>query len=129
FVNTLVLRTDLSGRPTFHELLARVRDTDLAAFDHADLPFEQLVDIVAPERTLARNPLFQVLLVFQNVADDTFTLPGLDVTPVSADPGVAKLDLQFTLAERPDGAGINGMLIYQTSLFDHATAQALADRY
>ncbi|MFJ9182358.1 amino acid adenylation domain-containing protein [Streptomyces anulatus] len=129
FVNTLVLRTDLSGRPTFHELLARVRDADLAAFDHADLPFEQLVDIVAPERTLARNPLFQVLLVFQNVSDDTFTLPGLDVTPVSADPGVAKLDLQFTLAERPDGAGINGMLIYQTSLFDHATAQALADRY
>ncbi|RST19929.1 non-ribosomal peptide synthetase, partial [Streptomyces sp. WAC04770] len=130
FVNTLVLRTDLSGRPTFHELLARVRDTDLAAFDHADLPFEQLVDIVAPERTLARNPLFQVLLVFQNVSDeDTFTLPGLDVTPISADPGVAKLDLQFTLAERPDGGGINGMLIYQTSLFDHATAQALADRY
>ncbi|MFF0505034.1 amino acid adenylation domain-containing protein [Streptomyces fimicarius] len=129
FVNTLVLRTDLSGRPTFHELLARVRDADLAAFDHADLPFEQLVDIVAPERTLARNPLFQVLLVFQNVSEDTFTLPGLDVTPVSADPGVAKLDLQFTLAERPDGAGINGMLIYQTSLFDHATAQALADRY
>ncbi|MEV8449397.1 amino acid adenylation domain-containing protein [Streptomyces parvus] len=129
FVNTLVLRTDLSGRPTFHELLARVRDTDLAAFDHADLPFEQLVDIVAPERTLARNPLFQVLLVFQNVTDDTFTLPGLDVTPVSADPGVAKLDLQVTLAERPDGGGINGMLIYQTSLFDRATVQALADRY
>ncbi|NEE37057.1 AMP-binding protein, partial [Streptomyces sp. SID7982] len=129
FVNTLVLRTDLSGRPTFHELLARVRDTDLAAFDHADLPFEQLVDIVAPERTLARNPLFQVLLVFQNVSDDTFTLPGLDVTPVSADPGVAKLDLQVTLAERPDGGGINGMLIYQTSLFDRATVQALADRY
>ncbi|EGE39932.1 non-ribosomal peptide synthetase [Streptomyces sp. SID4928] len=130
FVNTLVLRTDLSGRPTFHELLARVRDTDLAAFDHADLPFEQLVDIVAPERTLARNPLFQVMLVFQNVSgDDTFTLPGLDATPVSADPGVAKLDLQFTLAERPDGAGITGMLIYQTSLFDHTTAQALADRY
>ncbi|SCE50638.1 amino acid adenylation domain-containing protein, partial [Streptomyces sp. Termitarium-T10T-6] len=129
FVNTLVLRTDLSGRPTFHELLARVRDTDLAAFDHADLPFEQLVDIVAPERTLARNPLFQVLLVFQNVTDDTFALPGLDVTPVSADPGVAKLDLQVTLAERPDGGGINGMLIYQTSLFDRATVQALADRY
>ncbi|MFJ9528252.1 amino acid adenylation domain-containing protein [Streptomyces cyaneofuscatus] len=129
FVNTLVLRTDLSGRPTFHELLARVRDTDLAAFDHADLPFEQLVDIVAPERTLARNPLFQVLLVFQQVSEDTFTLPGLDVTPVSADPGVAKLDLQFTLAERPDGAGITGMLIYQTSLFDPTTAQALADRY
>ncbi|MEW2067866.1 amino acid adenylation domain-containing protein [Streptomyces sp. NPDC007346] len=129
FVNTLVLRTDLSGRPTFHELLARVRDTDLAAFDHADLPFEQLVDIVAPERTLARNPLFQVLLVFQNVSDDTFTLPGLEVTPVGADPRVAKLDLQFTLAERPEGAGINGMLTYQTSLFDHATAQALADRY
>ncbi|WP_411083388.1 amino acid adenylation domain-containing protein [Streptomyces sp. cmx-18-6] len=129
FVNTLVLRTDLAGRPTFLELLARVRDTDLAAFDHADLPFEQLVDMVAPERTLTRNPLFQVMLVFQNITEETFTLPGLDVAPLSADPEVAKLDLQFTLAERPGGGGINGMLIYQTSLFDHATAQALADRY
>ncbi len=129
FVNTLVLRTDLSGRPTFHELLARVRDTDLAAFDHADLLLRAARRHRRPERTLARNPLFQVLLVFRHVTDDTFTLPGLDVTPVSADPGVAKLDLQVTLAERPDGGGINGMLIYQTSLFDRATVQALADRY
>ncbi|MFH9072083.1 non-ribosomal peptide synthetase [Streptomyces alboflavus] len=129
FVNTLVLRTDLSGRPTFRELLTRVREGDLAAFDHADLPFEQLVELIAPERTLARNPLFQVMLVFQNVSEDELTLPGLDVTPVSADPGVAKLDLAFTLAERPGGAGINGMLTYQTSLFDRETAQALADRY
>ncbi|MFF8959710.1 amino acid adenylation domain-containing protein [Streptomyces sp. NPDC014894] len=129
FVNTLVLRTDLSGRPTFREILGRVRDTDLAAFDNADLPFEQLVEMVAPERTLARNPLFQVMLVFQNVSDDELTLPGLTVTPLGADPGTAKLDLMFTLAERPGGAGVNGMLTFQTSLFDESTARALADRY
>ncbi|MFI1018396.1 amino acid adenylation domain-containing protein [Streptomyces sp. NPDC020965] len=129
FVNTLVLRTDLSGRPTFRELLGRVRETDLAAFDHADLPFEQLVEMVAPERTLARNPLFQVMLVFQNVSDDELTLPGLTVTPLGADPGTAKLDLMFTLAERPGGGGVNGMLTFQTSLFDESTARALADRY
>ncbi|WP_428986060.1 amino acid adenylation domain-containing protein [Streptomyces pyxinae] len=129
FVNTLVLRTDLSGRPTFRELLARVRDADLAAFDHADLPFEQLVDLLAPERTLARNPLFQVMLVFQNLTGDSPSLPGLDVTPVSADPEVAKLDLLVTLAEQPGGAGINGMFTFQTSIFDTTTVRALADRY
>ncbi|MCK1798056.1 amino acid adenylation domain-containing protein [Streptomyces sp. XM4193] len=129
FVNTLVLRTDVSGEPTFRELLARVREVDLAAFDHADLPFEQLVEEIAPERTLARNPLFQVLLVFQNVSEEELTLPGLTVTPVGADPGTAKLDLLLTLAELPGGRGINGMLTFQTSIFDTATAQALADRY
>ncbi|MFE6775877.1 amino acid adenylation domain-containing protein [Streptomyces sp. NPDC057702] len=129
FVNTLVLRTSVAGRPTFRELLRRVRDTDLAAFEHADLPFERLVDLLAPERSLARHPLFQVMLVFQNLSGESPTLPGLDVTPLGADPGVSRFDLGFTLAERPGGQGIAGLLHYQSALFDQATARSLADRF
>ncbi len=129
FVNTLVLRTSVAGRPTFRELLHRVRDTDLSAFEHADLPFERLVDLLAPERSLARHPLFQVMLVFQNVSGESVTLPGVEVTPLGADPGVSRFDLGFTLAERPGGQGIAGLLHFQSALFDEATARTLADRF
>ncbi|MFC5754777.1 amino acid adenylation domain-containing protein, partial [Actinomadura rugatobispora] len=135
FLNTLVLRTDLSGDPSFAELLDRVRDADLAAFAHQDLPFERLVEDHNPVRSLARHPLFQVMMTFQNVQAETpWLLPGLRVRPLPPPDGAeaAKFDLSVTFAEMRDEqgapAGIDGGIQYATDLFDEATAQGLADR-
>ncbi|MER7751514.1 amino acid adenylation domain-containing protein [Kitasatospora sp. NPDC097643] len=132
FVNTLVLRTDLGGDPTFRTLVGRARETVLAALAHQDVPFEKLVDRLGTGRSLARQPLFQVMLAFQNNAAAELDLPGLsaEVTPVGT--GTAKFDLAFELAERhtaggaPDG--ITGTLEYSTDLFTERTARGLAER-
>ncbi|MDQ7807499.1 amino acid adenylation domain-containing protein [Amycolatopsis sp. A133] len=131
FVNTLVLRTDLSGAPSFGELLARVRATDLAAYDHQDVPFERLVEELNPARS-ATHPLVQVMLTFQNTAAGELRLPGVTVTEEALDGGTARFDLSFGFVEQhgPDGtpAGVDGVLEYAADLFDPATAQAIADR-
>ncbi|MFD4591889.1 non-ribosomal peptide synthetase [Streptomyces rubiginosohelvolus] len=128
FVNNLVLRTDLSGDPSFRDLLHRVRETDLAAYAHADVPFEHLVDALAPHRSLSRHPLFQVMLAYENRQAGEIGLPGLTTTTVPAFGRSAKFDLTFTLAERDGVDGIEGVLEYAEDLFEPATAQALADR-
>ncbi|MFF4764738.1 amino acid adenylation domain-containing protein, partial [Streptomyces sp. NPDC001292] len=132
FVNTLVLRTDASGDPTFTELLARVRETDLAAYAHQDVPFERLVEDLNPARSLARHPLFQVMLLLQNLPDPAWELPGLTVRAYEAESLPARFDLSVTLTERRDGHGapdgIGGDLSYPTDLFDEPTARALAGR-
>ncbi|QZZ33062.1 amino acid adenylation domain-containing protein [Streptomyces sp. ST1015] len=134
FINTLVLRTDLSGNPTFRELLARVRETDLGAYANQDLPFERLVDIINPERSLARHPLFQVMLTFNNVAlgSDAVQTDELTVAERQVDSGSVRHDLSFVLGERRDEtgapAGIHGVLDYRADLFDVVSAQALAER-
>ncbi|WP_078535445.1 amino acid adenylation domain-containing protein [Streptomyces pristinaespiralis] len=132
FVNTLVLRTDTSGNPTFRELLDRVREFDLAAYAHQDVPFEKLVEDAAPGRSLSRHPLFQVLLALQNTPEAVLELPGLTARPEVVTLGAAKFDLTFNLAERhgPDGEphGIDAVLEYSTDLFDRTTAEALTDR-
>ncbi|WP_143671568.1 non-ribosomal peptide synthetase, partial [Streptomyces sp. wa1071] len=128
FVNNLVLRTDLSGDPSFRDLLHRVRETDLAAYAHADVPFEHLVDALAPHRSLARHPLFQVMLAYENRQAGEIGLPGLTTTTVPAYGRSAKFDLTFTLAERDGADGIEGVLEYAEDLFEPVGAQALADR-
>ena len=136
FVNTLVLRTDLSGDPSFGELVGRVRETDLGAYMHQDIPFEQLVDVLQPARSLARNPLFQVMLAVQNTASATgavsVDLPGLTVAGVPAGGGVAKFDLTLNVSEQHDGtgaaAGVRGVLEYSLDLFDQAAAEQITAR-
>ncbi|ARF54293.1 non-ribosomal peptide synthetase [Streptomyces gilvosporeus] len=132
FVNTLVLRTDTSGDPSFAELLGRVRETDLAAYAHQDVPFERLVEIVNPVRSMAHHPLFQVMLVLQNTEDGEFELPGLQVGTEDVATGAAKIDLAFNMEElRTDErafAGLAGTVEFATDLFDRSTAEQLAAR-
>ncbi|HVR99834.1 MAG TPA: condensation domain-containing protein, partial [Thermoanaerobaculia bacterium] len=116
FVNTLVLRGDLAGDPSFTELLARTRETALAAQAHRALPFEVLVEELRPERSLAHAPLFQVMLAFQGVPDESLRMERVDT-------GTAKLDLLLDLAHR--GGRLAGFLEYDTDLFDAATVDRL----
>ncbi|MGW2649908.1 amino acid adenylation domain-containing protein [Streptomyces sp. NPDC001393] len=127
FANTWVLRVDLSGNPSFGELLEQVRDRALAAYDNQDVPFERLVELLSPERTTSYQPLFQVMLAWQ-FEWSQIEIPGLRVTPVPAGTGTAKFDLFFNIVPAPSG-GAYGRLEYATELFDHATAESLVDRY
>ncbi|MFI0348969.1 amino acid adenylation domain-containing protein [Actinomadura sp. 9N407] len=133
FVNMLVLRTDTSGDPSFRELVARVKETDLAAYAHQDVPFERLVDVLNPARSMARHPLFQVVLSFQNNPEAKLELDGLSGGAESLPSVAAKYDLSLYLEERhaEDGtpAGIEGGLEYALDLFAPATAQSLAARF
>ncbi|MGP4023221.1 amino acid adenylation domain-containing protein, partial [Actinomadura sp. 3N407] len=130
FVNTLVLRTDTSGDPSFAELLARVRETDLAAYAHQDVPFERLVEVLNPARSLARHPLFQVMLTLQNNPEASVELPGLNVAVEPVDAGVAKFDLEFLLEDARDGqGGLTGTLEYALDVFDRETAERLTGWY
>ncbi|HZF07810.1 MAG TPA: amino acid adenylation domain-containing protein, partial [Thermoanaerobaculia bacterium] len=125
FVNTLVLRADLSGRPSFGALLARLREVTLGAYGHQDLPFERLVEALKPERETGRNPLVQVMLVLQNTPLPRLTLPGIELAGVPVENRTAKLDLTLSLAERDDGR-IGGVLEHDADLFTAATAARLA---
>ncbi|MFE5711896.1 amino acid adenylation domain-containing protein [Streptomyces sp. NPDC056501] len=132
FVNTLVLRTDLTGDPSFTELLARVRETDLAAFSHADVPFESVVEKLNPTRSLSRNPLFQVMVGYHARTDDALRLPGLRASYVPFGIGTAKFDLVFSFTEHTAADGgadsLGCRLEFATELFDRETAEHIADR-
>ena len=126
FVNTLVLRTDASGDPTFTELLERVREADLAAFDHQDVPFDLLVEKLNPERSTAHHPLFQVMMVLQNNDVVEPHLPGLRVEHEPFGWKTAKFDLTFAFGGGPEG--LTAVVDYATDLFDGRTAQGMGER-
>lgn len=132
FINTLVLRTDTSGDPSFRELLDRVREVNLAAYENQDLPFERLVEVLNPVRSRATHPLFQVMLAFQNTPDAELNLPGTESSLRIHSVGSAKFDVTLEISESrlDDGTpnGLEGLLEYSTDLFKRETVQALADR-
>ncbi|TDB82540.1 amino acid adenylation domain-containing protein [Micromonospora sp. KC721] len=126
FANTLVLRTDTSGDPTFRTLVARVRETDLAAYAHQDVPFERLVEVLNPARSMARHPLFQVMLSHQVRPDLRLRLGECRVVQEKVDTATAKFDLAFEVVEEPGRTGMTVGVEYSTDLFDATTAHSLA---
>ncbi|MFE6385364.1 amino acid adenylation domain-containing protein [Nocardiopsis dassonvillei] len=132
FVNTLVLRADLSGRPTFRELLARVRERSLDAYAHQDLPFEAVVDALAHSRSTSHHPLVQATIAWQNTPDVDLELPGLRARVVPVFTGTARMDLSLLLEDRatPGSApdGIDGYLEYSSEIFDRPTAEGFVRR-
>ncbi|MEU4343226.1 amino acid adenylation domain-containing protein [Nocardia sp. NPDC023852] len=137
FVNTLVLRTDLSGDPTFAELLTQVRERCLDAYAHQDVPFERLVEAVNPTRSTAHHPIFQVMLAWDNTeqADPVSAEglgPELEARSEFVDTGTVRMDLAFSMTERggvgTGGVAVDGMVEFRTDLFDPATIKMLLTR-
>ncbi|WP_159072899.1 non-ribosomal peptide synthetase [Streptomyces sp. NRRL F-6676] len=132
FVNTLVIRADVSGDPSFSELLRRTRERSLAAYAHQDLPFERLVEDLAPARSLARHPLFQVMVALQNNTGAALDLPGVRAGLLGLADTRAKFDLDIHFEERTDATGgptgLLGRVTYATDLFDRETVETMAER-
>jgi amino acid adenylation domain-containing protein len=127
FVNTLALRIDLSGDPTFRQLLRRVSEVSLEGYLHQDLPFEKLVEEVQPERSLSYHPLFQVMFIFNNSPMPELLLPGLSVRGVEFASGVAKFDTTLIMMET--GEGLGGFWEYNVDLFDTATVERMVGHF
>ncbi|MEI5103116.1 condensation domain-containing protein [Streptomyces sp. PmtG] len=128
FVNTQVLRVDLSGNPSFTDLLPQVRDKSLAAYENQDVPFETLVELINPDRSASYQPLFQVMFAWQSYERQDFELPGLKVQFEQYLTQTSLADLFFSLADDKSGQ-LRGDLMYATQLFDRDTAEAIAARF
>jgi amino acid adenylation domain-containing protein len=141
FVNTLVLRSDLSGNPTFRELLDRVREVTVGAYTHQDLPFEKLVAELHPERSLSHHPLFQVVFGFQNAPMSPLELPGLIPSLINIDFKTTRFDLELHLwkcgedfrssdgGNWEDTEGLRGVIVYNTDLFEPATIDRMLSHF
>ena len=127
FVNTLAIRMNCAGDPTFRELMKRVRGKALGAYDHQDVPFEKLVEELQPERTLSRTPVFQTMFVLQNTPSPPLEMRGLEVEKKDIDTGTAKFDVTMSITDRGDHT--DGLLEYDSDLFEPATAARMAQHY
>jgi amino acid adenylation domain-containing protein len=127
FINTLVLRIDLSGDPTFVEVLQRVREVSLEAYAHQDMPFEKLVEELQPDRSQAHSPLFQVMFVLHNIQMDALELPGLSLSFSQEESKTAKFDLLLTMWETDDGMG--GFFKYNTDIFDDSSIAKMVKHF
>jgi amino acid adenylation domain-containing protein len=132
FINTLVLRIGTAGRPTFRELMSRVRDAAFAAYSNQDVPFERVVEELNPRRSAARNPLFQVMTLFADDQGGLLILPGVSATRLPDDFGPSKFDLTFSFEERTTSAGqicVDGVLAFSVDLFDKEGITRIAKRF
>ncbi|MEH2041494.1 non-ribosomal peptide synthetase [Nostoc sp.] len=141
FVNSLVLRSNLSGNPTFRELLGRVREVTLGAYSHQDLPFEKLVEELHPERNLSHHPLFQVVFGFQNAPMSALELPGLVPSFLNIDLKKTRFDLELHLWKCSEdfrslwggnweySEGFRGVIVYNTDLFHKATISRMVEHF
>ncbi|ACU38349.1 hypothetical protein KCV87_33195 [Actinosynnema pretiosum subsp. pretiosum] len=127
FTNTVVMRVDVSGAPSFPELLRRVRSVAFDAYDDGDVPFSHVVEAVSPPRDPSRTPLFQAVFTVQDFAEDDLRLPGVTAEPLPSPGGTSEFDVELELAL--DGAGLVGFVQYAADLFDPASAAAFADDY
>jgi non-ribosomal peptide synthetase component F len=127
FVNMLVLRTDLSGDPTFRELLQRTREVMIGAYAHQDVPFAKLVGELNVKRDASRNPLFQVACIFDNTSAQTPELTGLTLSQFNFEVSTAPFDLSLFLTETPDG--LQGSVMYNTALFEEQTIRRMFDHH
>jgi amino acid adenylation domain-containing protein len=129
FVNTLVMRTDLSGNPSFRELLQRVKETTLGALEHQELPFEKLVEELQPERSLSRSPFFQVMFIFQNTPVASLALTDLSLRPLNFDRGITPVRSDLDLYMGESAEGLSGYFMYSTDLFEASTIGRMSERF
>ncbi|MFN2416203.1 MAG: condensation domain-containing protein [Pyrinomonadaceae bacterium] len=127
FVNMLALRTDCSDNPTFRRLLRRVRDTTLDAYAHQDLPFDHLVEVLRPDRTLTHTPIFQVVFSLQNAPSETVRRPSLELEVLTVEQGTSKYDLVVNMWEA--GRDLKGSLEFNLDLFDEETAARIVGHF
>lgn len=127
FVNMLVMRTDVSGNPSFRELLERVKQMTLAAYQHQDVPFEQIMEMLQPQRSLNRSPIYQVEFTLQNAPLEPLETRGLTFTPISVPPDSTDTDFNFLMSDRGDA--LTGTVVYSTDLFDRATIERMTNHF
>ncbi len=129
FAGTIVLRTEVDPSNSFGRLVEQVRQRDVAAFAHAEMPFESLVDLIDPPRSRSRHPLFQVALSFRTADTAAWSIPGLDITQIAPEVRHANFDLQVNVTDEGVGGGLGLEFVYNADLFDDLTVSSFAGRF